>query len=78
MRIYIYRKNYSCFIAVAKGSSLPLSWDGAKLFKTIDLLPGDRRFGLGKVLSILEVLQRDGVAPLGDYGPSCPSERSSL
>jgi hypothetical protein len=44
---------------------LPESWAGAKLFKTIGLLPGRVRTALGDAMAILEAIDKDGYADLG-------------
>jgi len=68
MRIDIYRHTGKRFIAVPEGHAVPESWAGARFFKTIDLLPGDVRIGLGDADRVLAAIEKDGYAVLGEFG----------
>jgi len=62
MRIDIYRHTGKRFIAVPTGSFIPESWAGARYFKTIDLLPGDIRIGIGDAAQVLAGIGGEGYA----------------
>ena len=62
MRIDIYRHTGKRFIAVPEGHAIPESWAGARYFKTIDLLPGDIRIGMGDAAQVLAGIGGAGYA----------------
>lgn len=64
MRIGIYRHTGKRFIAVPEGHAVPEFWAGARFFKTIDLLPGDVRIGLGDAAQVLATIQGEGYAAI--------------
>jgi len=65
MYIDIHRRPTKGYVAVAKAGIVPESWTGARLFKTIELLPGQVRIALGDAIAILEAIDKDGYADLG-------------
>ena len=68
MYIDIYHRPTKGYVAVAKAGIVPESWAGARLFKTIELLPGQVRIALGDAIAILEAIDKDGYADLGAFG----------
>lgn len=67
MYIDIYRRPTKGYVAVAKAGVVPESWAGARLFKTIELLPAQVRIGLGDAAEILAAIEKDGYADLGAF-----------
>lgn len=68
MYIDIYHRPIKGYVAVAKAGGVPEPWAGARLFKTIELLPGQVRIGLGDNTAILAAIEKDGYADLGAFG----------
>jgi hypothetical protein len=68
MYIDTYHRPTKGYVAVANAGVVPEPWAGARLFKTIELLPGQVRIGLGDTTAILAAIEKDGYADLGAFG----------